>query len=461
MTLEELQKIIGQQTSNLQLKMPARETNPNYEYDNMGQPIIPEFRENIPNQALKIGGNIINKTKDLFNIKPKNDMLGEDFVYVRGQPIPITKDEKEMRQENPPAGILGDMMIGSGGNALEDLAYGYKPKTENLVDLGLLGITPFLGGIKGLASAVKNANKITDFIPKNYNKLDQDLLFNSRVDNNFVPLEMGYKNIPDTLGGRRIDTDIARELMPEYNSGNILERMLGITGSRYRSSDVHQGASNFSSRLFDELLKDPIPKGISDKATFTSGGAGSGKTSSLTKLIDPSSKVIRDTTLSNYPKAVNQIDNAIKSHTGKTPVDIFYVNKSPIDSFENIIKRTSRQVEEFGSGRIVNIDEAKRTHSNSLKTIKKLKRHYKNNDLVNIKIVDNNKKTPKISSLDKLPKSIKPEILENKFIDILTEARKSDKIDQDVYTKMLNGRTDPLAIKPTIGETVGDIIYGF
>ena len=185
------------------------------------------------------------------------------------------------------------------------------------------------------------------------------------------------------------------------------------------------------------------------------------KTSSLTKLIDPSSKVIRDTTLSNYPKAVNQIDNAIKSHTGKTPVDIFYVNKSPIDSFKNIIKRTSRQVEEFGSGRIVNIDEAKRTHTSSLKTIKKLKKHYKNNDLVNIKIVDNNKKTPKISSLGKLPKPIKPEILENKFIDILMEAKKSNKIDQDIYTKMLNGRTDPLAIKPTIGRTAGDIIYGY
>lgn len=428
MTLEDLQKIIGQQTSNLQLKMPARETNPNYEYDNMGQPIIPEFRENIPNQALKIGADALTKTRDFYN-------TGNGFI--------------------------GELLIGSGGDALENMAYGYKPKTENLVDLGLLGVTPFLAGVKGLSSAATIANKKSNFIPKNYNKLDQDLLFNNRIDNNFVPLEMSYKNLPGTLDGRRIDTDIARELMPEYNSGNILERMLGVTGSRYRSGDVHQGASNFSSRLFNELLKNPIPKGISDKATFTGGGAGSGKTSSLTKLIDPSSKVIRDTTLSNYPKAVNQIDNAIKSHTGKTPVDIFYVNKSPIDSFKNIIKRTSRQVEEFGSGRIVNIDEAKRTHTSSLKTIKKLKKHYKNNDLVNIKIVDNNKKTPKISSLGKLPKPIKPEILENKFIDILMEAKKSNKIDQDIYTKMLNGRTDPLAIKPTIGRTAGDIIYGY
>jgi len=428
MTLEKLQKIIEQQTSGLQLKMPVRETNPNYNYDDMGRPIIPEIREHIPNRALKIGADALSKTRDFYN-------TGNGFI--------------------------GELLVGSGGDALESMAYGYKPKTENLVDLGLLGVTPFLAGVKGLSSAATIANKKSNFIPKNYNKLDQDLLFNNRIDNNFVPLEMNYKNLPGTLDGRRIDTDIARELMPEYNSSSILERMLGLGGSRYRSSDVHQGASNFSSRLFNELLKNPIPKGISDKATFTGGGAGSGKTSSLTKLIDPSSKVIRDTTLSNYPKAVNQINNAIKSHTGKTPVDIFYVNKSPIDSFKNIIKRTSQQVKDFGSGRIVNIDEAKRTHIDSLKTIKKLKKHYKNNDLVNIKIVDNNNKTPKISSLNKLPKPIKPEILENKFIDILMEAKKNNKIDQDIYTKMLNGRTDPLVIKPTIGETVGDIIYGY
>ena len=50
MTLEELQKIIGQQNSGLQLKMPVRETNPNYNYDYLIQPepsYDPKYMNNI------------------------------------------------------------------------------------------------------------------------------------------------------------------------------------------------------------------------------------------------------------------------------------------------------------------------------------------------------------------------------------------------------------------------------
>jgi len=434
MTLEELQKIIGQQTSGLQLKMPVRETNPNYEYDNMGQPIIPEFRKHIPNRALQIGADTLNKTRNFYN-------TGNN--------------------------IIGDILVGSGGDALESMAYGYKPKVENLLDLGLLGVSPFFAGVKGLEKGAKGINKALKFIPENsLNKLDMDTVFKRRASDDFVPLQNTYKNRADTLGGRKIDTDIARELMPEYNKGSILERMFGLGGSRYRSNDIHEGASQFSKLNFDDLLGNPVQKGISDKVTFTAGGAGVGKTSSLLKLPknkqpDLLSKVFYDTNLTDSKKAIEKIDAAIKSNTGKTPVDIFYVNRNPVSSFESIIGRTKRQTQKLGSGRIVNIDAAKETHLGSQKAITELMKHYKNNDLVNFKIIDNNTKIPKISSLDKLPKPLKPEVLESKFMDLLTKARKNEEIGQDAYTKMLNGRADPLAIKPENGYFAGDILYGF
>ena len=432
MTLEDLQKIIGQQTSNLQLKMPARETNPNYEYDNMGQPIIPEFRENIPNQALKIGADALTKTRDFYN-------TGNGFI--------------------------GELLIGSGGDALENMAYGYKPKTENLIDLGLLGVTPFLSGVKGLASTAKKTDQIRNFIPKGYgSKTQTDKAFKRKVDEDFLQMQNNYKNRPDTFNGRKIDTDIAREQFSEYNKGSWLDQVLGISGNRSRGKEVHKGANRYSQTQFDELLNSPIPKGIDDKVTFLSGGAGAGKTSSLSKLPkneQPNlfSKVYYDTNLSSSKKAIKKIDKAIKSNTGKTPVDIFYVNRSPIDSFKDVLGRNIRQQKQYGSGRAVDIDTVKNTHLGSQKAIKELQKHYKNNDLVNIKIINNNTAVPKVTSLDKIPKPLKPEVIENKFIDMLTKAKNN--LSESSYMEMLNGRADPLAIKPTIGRTAGDIIYGY
>ena len=154
MTLEELQKIIGQQNSGLQLKMPVRETNPNYNYDDMGQPIIPEIREHIPNRALKIGADALSKTRDFYN-------TGNGFI--------------------------GELLVGSGGDALESMAYGYKPKTQNLVDLGLLGVSPFIGGVKGFASTANKIDEIKEFIPKS-KFYDTSTAFTEKTKNNFYSM---------------------------------------------------------------------------------------------------------------------------------------------------------------------------------------------------------------------------------------------------------------------------------
>ncbi len=375
MTLEELQKIIGQQNSGLQLKMPVRETNPNYNYDDMGQPIIPEIREHIPNRALKIGADALSKTRDFYN-------TGNGFI--------------------------GELLVGSGGDALESMAYGYKPKTQNLVDLGLLGVSPFIGGVKGFASTANKIDEIKEFIPKS-KFYDTSTAFTEKTKNNFYSMLDRYKNSPETFYGRKIDTDIARELFPEYNKSNFLNRILGISGNRNRASEIHPGANKFSNMLFNELLTTKIPKGVNDKVTFLSGGAGAGKTSALKRLPknekpDFLSKIFYDSNFSNPNKAIKKINKAIKSHSGKTPVDIFYVNRNPLDSYRGTIARSLKEKKLYGSGRTVPIDKFKETHEGSLKTIKKLKKHYKNNPLVNIKIIDNNSKIPKISTLNKLPK---------------------------------------------------------
>ena len=115
------------------------------------------------------------------------------------------------------------------------------------------------------------------------------------------------------------------------------------------------------------------------------------------------------------------------------------------------------------SGRVVDIDTMLMTNLGSLKTIKQLDKSYKNNPLVNIKVVDNTGDKPFISSIKNLPRAKSKAAAEKDLFKILREERLNpeSKLTKEAYERILNGRPDPIADIVQEGQTLGDLIYGY
>lgn len=426
MTLQNLIKQI-QNTSQLDLMLQdsaiPRETRPEYNYDETGRPIIPELRKNMPNPLGKVAADALIGGKDFYN----------SFT----------------------GGYGGELLIGGADKALENIAYGMPLDKDDATDLSLLTLGPLAKGITTLPKVVNKINESISFIPKNLPLDEATNLARRRTADNVVPFINQYKNRPDTLGGRKIDTDAVRELFPEYNNPDTLvNEIFDTTGSRYRSADIHEGASDLSKIMYDDLLEAPIPSGITDKVTFTAGSAGAGKSrgiASLPKNIQPdlNSKVFYDTNLANFDSARKKIDKALKSGDGNTPVDIFYVHKPIEGAFKNTLQRTKNQTKKFGSGRVVNIDGMLDTNLGALKTIKKLENTYKNNPLVNIKVIDNTSNTPKLMNIKNLPKTPSKKDAENKLFKILAK----EKLDPEHLNMLLREKINPFVKTKDTGST--------
>ena len=437
----------------------TRETRPDGRYDSTGQEIISEVRENVPNPYLKTAANALEYNKDALNLLSSPISKG-----LKAANVPMFTGE----------GFLGDLIYGGSNKALDKMSYGLQPDKQNMADLGLLGVAPLIGGVRAAAKVVPKAKEIYSFMKPSDNISIDDMNELAQDRAKFLEGDMiaTYKNRPDTMGGRKIDTDIVREQFPEYNNPDtFVNQLFGTTGSRYRSPDIHEGASDLSKQMYKDLLDAPIPKGVTDKVTFTAGSAGAGKGRVMSLLSkkdapDANSKAFYDTNLSGFDSAKKKIDMAIKSGTGKTPVDIFYVYRPLGDAFKGTIKRTGNQAEKFGSGRVVTVDAMTETALGSLETIKRLEKAYENNPLVNIKVVDNSTEVPKIITTKDLPQVKTKAEAEKELFKILREerAKPDTKITDEVYSRIMRGRKDPIAEQEAFdnsGEILGDIIYGY
>ena len=468
MTEQEIREMLEQtEIQKLLEEGITRETRPDGRYDETGQEIISEVVENTPYTRDKpfyapiqaVAGDGINYSADALNLLSSPISKG-----LKASGVPMFTGE----------GFLGDLIYGGSGKALNQMAYGHQADKQDMTDLGLLGVAPLIGGAKAAASAVPKLQEMYRFMRPSDNIPIDDMNDLAKDRAKFLEGDMiaTYKNRPDTMGGRKIDTDIVREQFPEYNnSDTLINQLLGTTGSRYRSPDIHEGASDLSKVMYKDLLDAPLPKGASDKVTFTAGSAGAGKGRVMSLLSkkdapDANSKAFYDTNLSSFDSAKKKIDMAIKSGTGKTPVDIFYVYRPLGDAFKGTIKRTGNQAEKFGSGRVVTVDAMTETALGSLDTIRKLEKAYENNPLVNIKIVDNTTEVPKIITTKQLPQVKTKAEAEKELFKILREerAKPDTKITDEVYSRIMRGRKDPIAEQEAFensGEILGDVIYGY
>lgn len=182
-----------------------------------------------------------------------------------------------------------------------------------------------------------------------------------------------YEQLPDSEGGKIINTDVARELFPEYRQARSIH-----------SPSVHEPASALTKELYARKLAEPDPNGL-NMVTFTAGGTGAGKTTALgavplaSKIVEVS-QIVYDTNLATFASAVKKVDQALAA--GKQ-VNIMYVGADPEEALRRALHRATR------TGRTVPLEEHAKTHQGSAETIAKMMEHYQGNDQVQFVILDN------------------------------------------------------------------------
>lgn len=187
-----------------------------------------------------------------------------------------------------------------------------------------------------------------------------------------------YGKLPDSKGGKLINTDVARDLSPDYAASK--ESRARLAGA------VHEPASWLSKEIYKKKLTETARKSERNKVFFTAGGAGSGKSSAIDVIPDmkeasDTAHIIYDTNMNTLNSAISRIEQALQA--GKA-VHIAYVVRDPIKSLtEGALPRAEK------SGRTVPLVEHAKTHEGSAEVVKKLIEKYKKDDRVQVDIVDN------------------------------------------------------------------------
>jgi hypothetical protein len=190
-----------------------------------------------------------------------------------------------------------------------------------------------------------------------------------------------YKALPGTDGGRVINTDEAREVFGDYNSGADARSAFSYA--------VHEPASWIAKEQYAQRLAQPPEEGKDPVVIFTAGGTGSGKTTAVNRISGMADTLSRadtiyDGNLQNFASAKSKIDAALDSGRAAS---ILYVNRDPTEAFvRGTLPRAARE----DYGRTVPFDVHADTHIGAAKTLAELADHYKDNPNVEIRVINNN-----------------------------------------------------------------------
>jgi hypothetical protein len=186
-------------------------------------------------------------------------------------------------------------------------------------------------------------------------------------------------------GGRVLNTDLARELSPEYRA------------DRSRSSEVHEPASAFIKRLYAEkLAEEPMP-GRDKEVLFTAGGTGAGKSTGLELIEHENAGIVYDANMNTASSAFDKIDQALRAGW---KVRFIYTFRDPIEA---LVKGALPRAERMG--RTVPIEAHVDTHVGARQVIAELAERYAGNKEVKIAIADNSRGKGKavLTTLEKVP----------------------------------------------------------
>lgn len=189
--------------------------------------------------------------------------------------------------------------------------------------------------------------------------------------------EAAYAALPDTMGGKILNTDDARELAPSYRA------------DRSRANAVHEPASWFTKQMYMRRLAEKSDKNV---VVILSGGAGAGKSTSLkdpnmAALIDQTAKFIYDTNLAGFDSAKKKIDAALDSGH---EVLILHTHRDPIEAFENGVIPRAMKAKEGGS-RVVPLSAVEKSHKGSAATVQQVAESYADDPRVAVQVMDNSR----------------------------------------------------------------------
>ncbi len=203
-----------------------------------------------------------------------------------------------------------------------------------------------------------------------------------RWETDFPSVEREYSRLTgdfDSRGGTVLNTDIARELSPDYRA------------DRSKSANVHEAASEFVKQLYAKKLAEPTPAGKDPVVLLTAGGTGAGKTTGERAMGDAlgSPEIIYDTNMNGLESSEKKIEQALAA--GRE-VDILYTYRDPVESLTGgALPRAMRMEAEAGTGRTVPLSEHAKTHVGSYETIKALREKYANDPRVRFTYFDNSR----------------------------------------------------------------------
>ncbi len=245
-----------------------------------------------------------------------------------------------------------------------------------------------------------------------------------------------YAKLEDAAGGKVLNTDIARELSPDY------------LADRTKSAAVHEPASALVKRMYEQKLAEAPKRGEKPVVLFSAGGTGAGKTTGIKAIggIDDV-QIVYDSNMNSFDSAVTRIDKALNA--GKD-VKILYTYRDPVEALTGgALPRAMRQEGEFGSGRTVPIAEHAKTHEGSAKVLHELADKYKDNPRVDIMVVDNSKGKGKhvLSDISAVPKEGYTQ-LERKLNEALETEKSAGRISESVY-KGFKGEAESGVQKPS------------
>ncbi len=242
-----------------------------------------------------------------------------------------------------------------------------------------------------------------------------------RVDNDFDTLVEEYNKLEGTEGGKVLDTDIARELSPEYRA------------DRSRAGEVHEAVSKFIDKLYQERIENTSPDGV---VVFMAGGGGAGKSSAGELISDvfETADIVYDGTLSTYSKAERRIQTALDAGQD---VYISYIYREPLDALRNgVLSRAMK------TGRTVPLDGLVKGHAGSSEVVNRLQEKFGDNPAFKIYAIDNSKGwgNATLTSLEDIPR-VKMEGLKEEFENATYEEYEAGRISEAVY-------------RATVGESV-------
>ncbi len=245
-----------------------------------------------------------------------------------------------------------------------------------------------------------------------------------------VPAAMEqYAKLPESDNGKILNTDLARELSPDYRA------------DRTRSAAVHEPASWLVKEMYVKKLAEPLKPGEEPIVIMSAGGTGAGKTSGLEKLqaanpILDRAQIIYDTNMNGLDSSAKKIDQALAA--GKN-VAVVYTYRDPVKALvEGALPRAMKK------GRTVPIDEHAKTHVGAASTVKALAERYKGDPRVTFDLSDNSGKKgePKPMKLAEVPNLEYNRVRED-LGKALEEQRQAGAISEAVYRGTAGAESNP------------------